>query len=76
MAQVSFLIANLPMRDSWLQISSCPKQKDLAVRPLFEQEKKVTGCDSSASYLQTASLTGTRSLNPKVHHSVGIHVQD
>jgi hypothetical protein len=41
MAQVSFLIANLPMRDSWLQISSCPKQKDLAVRgSFFEQERR------------------------------------
>jgi len=31
MAQVSFLIAGLPTRDSSLQISSYPKQVDLAV---------------------------------------------
>jgi hypothetical protein len=55
MAQVSFLIADLPTRDSSLQISSCPKQEDLAVRARSFTGKKVTGCDSSASYLQTAS---------------------
>jgi hypothetical protein len=32
MAQVSFPIADLPTRDSSLQISSYPKQEDLAVR--------------------------------------------
>ena len=54
MAQVSFLIADLPTRDSSLRISSCPKQEDLAVRGRSLTGKKVTGCDSSASYLQTA----------------------
>jgi hypothetical protein len=46
MAQVSFLIADLPTRDSSLQISSYPKQKDLAVRGSLLTGKKVTGCDS------------------------------
>jgi hypothetical protein len=40
MAQVSFLIADLPTRDSSLQISSCPKQEDLAVRgSLFDRKE-------------------------------------
>jgi hypothetical protein len=39
MAQVSFLIAELPTRDSSLQISSYPKQEDLAVRgSLFDRK--------------------------------------
>jgi hypothetical protein len=70
MAQVSFVVADLPTRDSSLQISFCPKQENLAIRGSLFDRKKVTGCDSSASYLQTASLRGTGSLNPKVHHSV------
>jgi hypothetical protein len=40
MAQVSFLIADLPKRDSSLQISSYPKQEDLAVRgSLFHRKE-------------------------------------
>ena len=76
MAQVSFLFAELPTRDSSLQISSYPKQEDLAVRARSLTGKQVTGCDLSGSYLQPASLTGTGSLNPTVHQSVRIHVQD
>jgi hypothetical protein len=76
MAQVSFLIAELPTRDSSLQISAYPRREDLAVRGGSLTGKQVTGCDSSAAYLQPASLTGTGSLNPKVHQSVRIHVQD
>jgi hypothetical protein len=41
MAQVSFLIADLPTRDSSLQISSCPNQEDLAVPGLLSDRKKV-----------------------------------
>jgi len=41
MAQVSFPIADLPTRDSSLQVFSYPKQEDLAVRAsLFEQERR------------------------------------
>jgi hypothetical protein len=36
MAQVSFLIADPPTCDSALQISSYPKQEDLAVRGALE----------------------------------------
>jgi hypothetical protein len=40
MAQVSFLIADLPKRDSSLQISSYPKQEDLAVRgSIFDRKE-------------------------------------
>jgi hypothetical protein len=39
MARVSFLIADLPTRDSSLQISSCPKQEDLAMRSLFDRKE-------------------------------------
>ena len=39
MARVSFLIADLPTGDSSPQISSCPKQEDLAVRgSLFDRK--------------------------------------
>jgi hypothetical protein len=46
MAQVNFLIADLSTRDSPLQISSCPKQEDLAVRGSLFDRKEGTGCDS------------------------------
>jgi len=40
MARVSFLIADLPTGDSSPQISSCPKQEDLAVRgSLFDRKE-------------------------------------
>src|SRR6266496_5191012 len=74
MAQVNALIAGLPTRDSSLQISSYPKQEDVAVPGLLSDRKEGTEFDLSASYLQTASLTATVSLNPKVHQSVRIHV--
>ena len=54
MAQVSFLIADLPTRDSSLQISSCPNQEDLAVPDLLSDRKNVGDADLSVSYLQTA----------------------
>jgi hypothetical protein len=54
MALVNFLIADLSTRDSSLQISSCPKQEDLAVRGSLFDRKEGTGCDSSARYVQTA----------------------
>ena len=41
MAQVSFLVADLPTRDPSLQISSCPKQEDLAVRGSLLTGEKV-----------------------------------
>ncbi len=41
MAQVNALIASLSTRDSSLQISSCPKQEDLAVPGLLSDRKKV-----------------------------------
>ena len=41
MAQVNALIAGLSTRDSSLQISSCPKQEDLAVPGLLSDRKKV-----------------------------------
>jgi hypothetical protein len=41
MAQVSFLVADLPTRDSSLQISSYPKQEDLAMQSLLSDREKV-----------------------------------
>jgi len=41
MAQVSFLIADLPTRDSSLQIFSYPEQEDLAVQGLLSDREKV-----------------------------------
>jgi len=43
MAQVNAPIAGLSTRDSSLQISSCPKQEDLAVPGLLSDGKKVVG---------------------------------
>ena len=40
MAQLSFLIADLPTRDSSLQISSYPMQEDLAVRGSLVDRKE------------------------------------
>ena len=40
MAQVSFVVADLPARDSSLQISSYPKQENLAMRgSLFDRKE-------------------------------------
>jgi hypothetical protein len=54
MAQVSFLVAELPTRDSSLQILSYPKQEDLAVQGLLSDREKVVDVICRASYLQTA----------------------
>ena len=54
MAQVNALVAGLSTRDSSLQISSCPKQEDLAVPDLLSDRKNVGDADLSVSYLQTA----------------------
>jgi len=69
MAQVSFLIADLPTRDSSLQISSCPNQEDLAVPGLLSDRKKVVDVICRPRTCKRC-LTGTGSLNAKVHHSV------
>ena len=69
MAQVSFLVADLPTRDSSLQISSYPKQEDLAMQSLLSDREKVVDviCRPRACKRRP---TGTGSLNAKVHHSV------
>ena len=69
MAQVSFLIADLPTRDSSLQISSYPKQEDLAVQGLLSDREKVVDVICRPRTCKRR-LTGTGSLNAKVHHSV------
>ena len=69
MAQVSFLTADLPTRDSSLQISSCPKQEDLAMQSLLSDRKKVVDVICRPRTCKRR-LTGTGSLNAKVHHSV------
>jgi len=68
MAQVSFLVADLPTRDSSLQISSYPKQ-DLAMQSLLSDRKKVVDVIYRPRTCKRR-LTGTGSLNAKVHHSV------
>ena len=69
MAQVNALIAGLSTRDSSLQISSCPKQEDLAVPGLLSDRKKVVDVICRPRTCKRC-LTGTGSLNAKVHHSV------
>ncbi len=69
MAQVSFLTADLPTRDSSLQISSYPKQEDLAMQSLLSDRKKVVDVICRPRTCKRR-LTGTGSLNAKVHHSV------
>ena len=58
MAQVSFLIGDLPKRDSSLQISSYPKQEDLAVRGLLSDREKVVDVISRPRTCKRR-LTGT-----------------
>jgi hypothetical protein len=70
MAQVNALIAGLSTRDSSLQISSCPKQEDLAVPGLLSDKEEGSGCDLSASYLQNGGLTGADAVNPKDHKAL------
>ncbi len=69
MAQVSFLVADLPTRDSSLQIFSYSEQEDIAVQGLLSNREKVVDviCRPRACKRR---LTGTGSLNAKVHHSV------
>jgi hypothetical protein len=67
MAQVSFLVAELPTRDSSLQILSYPKQEDLAVQGLLSDREKVVDVICRP---RTCKRRLTGSLNAKVHHSV------
>ena len=69
MAQVNALVAGLSTRDSSLQISSCPNQEDLAVPGLLSDRKKVVDVICRPRTCKRR-LTGTGSLNAKVHHSV------
>jgi hypothetical protein len=69
MAQVSFPIVDLPTRDSSLQIFSYPKQEDLAVQGLLSDGEKVVDVIYRPRTCKRR-LTGTGSLNAKVHHSV------
>ena len=69
MAQVSFLIADLPTRDSSLQVFSYPKQEDLAVQDLLFDREKVVDVICRPRTCKVR-LTGTGSLNAKVHHNV------
>ena len=69
MARVSFLIADLPTRNSSLQIFSYPKQEDLAVQGLLSDREKVVDVICRPRTCKRR-LTGTGSLNAKVHHSV------
>jgi hypothetical protein len=66
MAQVSFLIADLPTRDPSLQISSCPNQEDLAVPGLLSDRKKVVDVICRPRTCKRR-LTGADSVNPKDH---------
>jgi hypothetical protein len=66
MAQVNFLIAGLPTRDSSLQISSYPKQEDLAVRgSLFDRKEGVIRRPRTCK----RRLTRAGSVNPKDHQA-------
>jgi hypothetical protein len=69
MAQVNFLVADMPTRDSSLQIFSYPKQGDLAVQGLLSDREKVVDVICRPPTCKRR-LTGTGSLNAKVHHSV------
>ena len=64
MAQVSFLIADLPTRDSSLQIFSYPKQEDLAVQGLLSDREKVVYVICRPRTCKRR-LTGADSVNPK-----------
>ena len=64
MAQVNALIAGLSTRDSSLQISSCPKQEDLAVPGLLSDRKKVVDVICRPRTCKRR-LTGADSVNPK-----------
>ena len=69
MAQVSFIIADLPTRDSSLQISSCPNQEDLAVPGLPSDRKKVVDVICRPRTCKRR-LTGADSVNPKDHQAL------
>jgi hypothetical protein len=69
MAQVSFLVADLPTRDCSLQIFSYPNQEDLAMQGLLSDREKVVDVICRPRTCKRR-LTGTGSLNAKVHHSV------
>jgi hypothetical protein len=64
MAQVNALIAGLSTRDSSLQISSCPKQEDLAVPGLLSDGKKVVDVICRPRTCKRR-LTASDSVNPK-----------
>ena len=64
MAQVNALIAGLSTRDSSLQISSCPKQEDLAVPGLLSDGKKVVDVICRPRTCKRR-LTAADSVNPK-----------
>lgn len=67
MAQVSFLVADLPTRDSSLPISFYPKQEDLAMQSLLSDREKVVDVICRPRTCKRR-LAGTGSLNAKVHH--------
>jgi len=69
MAQVNALIAGLSTRDSSLQISSCPKQEDLAVPGLVSDRKKVVGVICRPRTCKRR-VTGADSVNPKDHQAL------
>jgi hypothetical protein len=69
MAQVNALIAGLSTRDSSLQISSCPKQEDLAVPVLLSDRKKVVDVICRPRTCKRR-LTGSDSVNPKDHKAL------
>jgi hypothetical protein len=66
MAQVTALIAGLSTRDSSLQISSCPKQEDLAVPGLLSEVVDVICRPRTCK----RHLTGADSVNPKGHQAL------
>jgi len=73
MAQVSFLIADLPTRDSSLQISSCPNPEDLAVPGLLSDRRKVVDVICRPRTCKRRLQAAFESQRPP---SVRIHVQN
>ena len=74
MAQVSFLVADLPTRDSSLQISSYPKQEDLAMQSLLSDRKKVVDVICRPRTCKRR-LTGADSVNPKDHQALEFKIR-
>ena len=69
MARVSFLTADLPTRNSSLQIFSYPKQEDLAVRGLLSDREKVVDVICRPRTCKRR-LTGADSVNPKDYQAL------